>query len=74
MILGLTALLASASAVFVMGWFAMSWWLVRVERRLAARKGLYRDFVAGLSNRDHDRLEDGLRRPGALRCGGSGSS
>ena len=66
MILGLTALLASASAVFVMGWFVMSWWLVRVEKRLAARKGLYRDFVTGLSNRDHDRLEDVLRRPGTL--------
>ena len=50
-ILALTAFLATASTLFVMAWFAMSWWLVRVERRLAERKGLYREFVAGLAAR-----------------------
>lgn len=66
LILGLTALLATASAVFVIGWFAMAGWLGRMERRLAARKGLYRDFVAGLALRDHDRFEPVLRTPGTL--------
>ncbi len=66
MILGLTALLATASAVFVIGWFAMSWWLLRVERRLNARKGLYRDLVTGLSTRDHDRIGEVLNRVGTL--------
>ncbi|MEO6068154.1 MAG: HEAT repeat domain-containing protein [Gemmatimonadota bacterium] len=65
-ILALTAFLATASALFVMAWFAMSWWLVRVERRLAERKGLYREFVAGLAARDQDRLEPVLRTPGTL--------
>lgn len=66
LILALTAFLATASALFVIAWFVMSWWLTRVERRLADRKGLYREFVAGLAARDHDRFEPVLRRPGTL--------
>ena len=62
----LTAVLATASALSVAAWFGMSWWLARVERRLAARKGFYREFVAGLATRDQDRVGPVLRTPGTL--------
>lgn len=66
LILALTALLATASALFVAAWFAKSWWLVRIEARLAARKGFYREFVAGLATRDADRVGPALHTIGAM--------
>ena len=45
------AVLAGLGIVAVVIWFAYTTYLNRLERRLAVRKGLYRDLVAGLANR-----------------------
>jgi HEAT repeat protein len=42
-------------------------WLTRVERRLARRKGLYRDTVAGLAQRERALLEPEIRQLHTLR-------
>ena len=36
----------------VLAWLIDTWYLDTVERRLAARKGLYRDLVTELATRD----------------------
>jgi HEAT repeat protein len=41
----------------VLAWFVYTSYLDRVERRLAARKGLYRELVSELANRDRALLE-----------------
>ncbi|HKH82809.1 MAG TPA: hypothetical protein VKA25_03910, partial [Gemmatimonadales bacterium] len=38
--------------VAVSAWLVYSWYLEHVERRLEKRKGLYRDLVSGLANRE----------------------
>ncbi len=54
----LTLILFAAGAMLAVGlltvlaWLVDTWYLDRVERRLAARKGLYRDLVTDLASRD----------------------
>jgi len=48
-------------------WLVYAAWLSRVERRLAHRKGLYRDVVAGMAKRDQALLEPELHNLRTLR-------
>src|SRR3954471_18146072 len=50
-------LLLAAAILSILAWFLSSFYLDRVERRLAARKGLYRDLVADLATRELALLE-----------------
>ena len=49
--------LLAAGLLSILAWFLSSYYLDRVERRLARRKGLYRQLVAELSTRDRSLLE-----------------
>jgi HEAT repeat protein len=51
----------------IVGWAGYAAWLTRVERRLAQRKGLYRDTVAGLASRERALLEPEIRQLQTLR-------
>ncbi len=51
----------------VVVWLVYALWLGRVERTLARRKGLYREVVAGLAQREHRLLEPELRQLHTLR-------
>src|SRR4051794_41129286 len=59
----LTAVLVIAAAMLAVGlvtvlaWFIYTTYLDRVERRLAARKSLYRELVSELATRDRALLE-----------------
>ncbi|HEX2250919.1 MAG TPA: HEAT repeat domain-containing protein [Gemmatimonadales bacterium] len=50
----------------VLAWFVYSAYLNYVERRLATRKGLYRDLVAELANRDRALLEPTIHQMSTL--------
>jgi HEAT repeat protein len=69
----LQVILVFAAAVFGLGllavlvWFFYAAWLTRVERDLARRKGLYREVVAGLAQREKRLLEPELRQLRTLR-------
>jgi HEAT repeat protein len=60
---GVTLVLIAASFMLAVGvltvlaWFISTAYLDRVERRLASRKGLYRELVSGLATRDRALLE-----------------
>ncbi|HEY4647511.1 MAG TPA: HEAT repeat domain-containing protein, partial [Gemmatimonadales bacterium] len=60
---GVTPVLVAAGSMLAVGlltilaWFLYSFYLDRVERRLATRKGLYRELVAELATRDRALLE-----------------
>src|SRR4051812_5952941 len=60
---GVTPVLVAAGFMLAVGlltvlaWFLYSFYLDRVERRLATRKGLYRELVAKLATRDRALLE-----------------
>lgn len=49
--------LLAVGILTVLAWFIYTAYLDRVERRLAARKGLYRELVSGLATRDRALLE-----------------
>ncbi len=61
--IGVTAILIAAGVLLgaglltVFAWLVYSVYLDRVERRLAARKGLYRELVSELATRDRALLE-----------------
>ncbi|HVD32128.1 MAG TPA: HEAT repeat domain-containing protein, partial [Gemmatimonadales bacterium] len=50
----------------VLAWLVDTWYLDRVERRLAARKGLYRDLVTDLAARDQALLGPTIHQMGTL--------
>jgi HEAT repeat protein len=60
---GVTLILIAASVLLAVGlltvlaWFVYTSYLDRVERRLATRKGLYRELVSELATRDRALLE-----------------
>ncbi len=68
----LTIILIAAVAMVALGvaavaaWFFYTAYLTRLERRLAVRKGLYRDLVAGLATRERELLEPAIRQPSTL--------
>jgi HEAT repeat protein len=51
----------------VLVWAVYAAWLTRVEHALARRKGLYREVVAGLAQRERSLLEPELRQLQTLR-------
>lgn len=55
-ILVIAGLMAAVALLTVLAWLLYTTYLDRVERRLAARKGRYRDLVAGLSTRQRSLL------------------
>lgn len=57
-------LLALAAIVF---WLLRMAYLARLERKLRARTGLYRDLVTGLATREHGLLEPELAQLSTLR-------
>src|SRR6185436_20176045 len=69
---GLMLIIAAASAllgaglVTVLAWFIYGVYLDRVERRLAARKGLYRELVSELATRDRALLEPTIHQMSTL--------
>ncbi|MGE0351852.1 MAG: HEAT repeat domain-containing protein [Gemmatimonadales bacterium] len=67
LILIAAGILAVLSVVAVVTWFAYTTYLNGIERRLAVRKGLYRDLVAGLAQRDRALLEPVLHQISTLR-------
>ena len=50
----------------VLAWLVDTWYLDRVERRLAARKGLYRDLVTDLAAREQALLGPTIHQMGTL--------
>jgi HEAT repeat protein len=69
---GVTAILIVAGFMLAVGlltvlaWFLYSSYLNRVERRLAARKGLYRELVSELATRDRALLEPTINQMSTL--------
>jgi HEAT repeat protein len=57
LILVLAALMSAIGLLAILAWFFYTAYLNRVERRLAARKSLYRDLVSELATRDRALLE-----------------
>ena len=51
----------------VLAWLIDTWYLDRVERRLAERKGLYRDLVVDLASREQTLLGPAIHQMGTLR-------
>src|SRR3954471_178870 len=69
---GVTLILIAAGFMLAVGiltvlaWFIYTTFLDRVERRLAARKGLYRELVSGLATRDRALLEPTIHQMSTL--------
>ncbi|MGH7701734.1 MAG: HEAT repeat domain-containing protein, partial [Gemmatimonadales bacterium] len=69
---GLRLILIVAASLLAIGllatitWFLYSIYLGRLERRLAVRKGVYRDLVAGLATRERALLEPEIQQGGTL--------
>jgi len=66
-ILVFAAVVLGLGVLAIVVWFAHAAWLTRVERDLARRKGLYREVVAGLAQRERMLLEPELRQLRTLR-------
>jgi HEAT repeat protein len=66
-ILLLAALLAVVSLAAILAWLLHGAYLTVRERRLAARKGLYRDLVTGLATRERELLEPAYRQLETIR-------
>jgi HEAT repeat protein len=66
-ILVVAAALGVVGVVAVVVWLAYTTYLTRLERRLSARKGLYRDLVAALATRDRALLEPVIHQGSTLR-------
>ncbi|MEO8294327.1 MAG: HEAT repeat domain-containing protein [Gemmatimonadota bacterium] len=66
-ILVVAAALGTVGVVAVLVWLGYTTYLTRLERRLSARKGLYRDLVAALATRDRALLEPVIHQGSTLR-------
>jgi len=76
-ILFLAILMAVVSLAAVLAWLVYGAYLTARERRLAARKGLYRDLVTGLATRERRaiaRAMGALTPPAAVASGGTPST
>ena len=60
------AVMLAAGLLTVLAWFLYSSYLNRVERRLATRKGLYRQLVAELATRDRALLSPTIHQMSTL--------
>jgi HEAT repeat protein len=66
LILIAAGLMLAVGLLTVLAWFIYSSYLDRVERRLATRKGLYRELVAELATRDRALLEPTIHQISTL--------
>jgi HEAT repeat protein len=66
LILILAAAMLAVGLLTVLVWLTHTWYLDRVERRLATRKGLYRDLVTELATRDQALLGPTIHQMGTL--------
>ncbi|MEZ4412801.1 MAG: HEAT repeat domain-containing protein [Gemmatimonadales bacterium] len=66
-ILGVALAMAGIGLIAVLSWLLYTSYLNRLERRLAYRKGVYRDLVTGLALRDRALLEPQLRELSTLK-------
>jgi HEAT repeat protein len=62
MILLVAAAMAALGALAILAWLLYTAYLNRRERRLAARKGPYRDLVASLAARERELLEPAIHQ------------
>ncbi len=67
LILLFAATVVAIGILGIVAWLIYAAWLARVERRLAQRKGLYREVVAGLAQREKALLEPELLQLRTLR-------
>src|SRR5919108_1935407 len=65
-ILIVAAVMVGVGLIAVVVWFLYTSWLNQLERRLAARKGFYRDLVAQLATRDRALLDPVLHQQRTL--------
>ena len=56
----------AAGLLTVLAWLVYSWYLDRVERSLAERKGLYRELVSDLATRDRALLHPTIHQISTL--------
>src|SRR5918998_5497301 len=56
----------AAGLLTVLAWLIYSWYLDRVEHRLARRKGLYRELVSDLATRDRALLHPTIHQISTL--------
>jgi HEAT repeat protein len=66
LILIAAGLMLAVGLLTVLAWFIYTTYLDRVERRLAARKGLYRELVSQLATRDRALLEPTIHQMSTL--------
>jgi HEAT repeat protein len=66
-ILIFAATVVGLGLVAVLVWLIYAAYLTRIEQRLARRKGLYRELIAGLASRDKQLLEPELHQLQTLR-------
>lgn len=66
-ILVFAAVVVGIGLLAVLFWLVYAAYLTRVEQRLARRKGLYRDLIAGLATRDKQLLDPELHQLQTLR-------
>ncbi|MGH7508857.1 MAG: HEAT repeat domain-containing protein [Gemmatimonadales bacterium] len=65
-ILIVAGVMLAVGLLTVLAWFVYTSYLDRVERRLATRKGLYRDLVTELASRDRALLEPTINQMSTL--------
>ncbi len=66
LILIIAGAMLAAGLLTVLAWLIYSWYLDRVERRLADRKGLYRELVSDLATRDRALLQPTIHQISTL--------
>jgi HEAT repeat protein len=66
LILIIAGAMLAAGLLAVLAWLIYSWYLDRVERSLAERKGLYRELVSDLATRDRALLHPTIHQIGTL--------
>lgn len=66
LILVVAGVMLAVALLTVLAWLIHTWYLDRVERRLAVRKGLYRELVSELSTRDRTLLHPTIHEMGTL--------
>ena len=66
LILIIAGAMLAAGLLTVLAWLIYSWYLDRVERRLAERKGLYRELVSDLATRDRALLHPTIHQISTL--------
>src|SRR3954454_24199989 len=65
-VLVVAGLMLSVGLLTILAWFLYSFYLDRIERRLAERKGLYRELVSQLATRDRALLEPTINQMSTL--------